>query len=289
MLTRRMFLRTGLEAGAAALVSAGYASRVSPPAGIAVNDIHSKLNPARVARLIRPASVETVQRAVEAARAEGGAISIAGGRHAMGGQQFGQDTTLIDMRSMNRVLRFDSGAGLLQVEGGIEWPELIGYLVSAQKGRTPSWGIVQKQTGADRLTIGGALAANAHGSGFVYRPIIQDVEAFTLVDARGSLLQCGRRENAELFGDHHPPSGTSLLKKHGFRQVGYWLNRISGNDHQLIYMLAWESLDERVSKFDTFAKDPERVRVFAESEKNGPVVEQVTTTILRPTAFSPMK
>ena len=27
----------------------------------------------------------------------------------------------------------------------------------------------------------------------------------------------------------------------------------------------------------------------AESEKNGPIVEQVTTTILRPTAFSPMK
>src|SRR5262245_2737045 len=79
------------------------------------------------------------------------------------------------------------------------------------------------------------------------------------------------------------------FKKHGFRQVGYWLNRIGGNDHQLTYMLAWESLDERVSKFDTFLKDPERIRVFAESEKNGPIVEQVTVTILRPTAFSPMK
>ncbi len=54
-------------------------------------------------------------------------------------------------------------------------------------------------------------------------------------------------------------------------------------------MLAWESLDERVKKFDTFAKDPERAKAFAQSEKNGPIVEQVTTTILRPTAFSPMK
>jgi hypothetical protein len=80
----------------------------------------------------------------------------------------------------------------------------------------------------------------------------------------------------------------AAFKKHGFRQVGYWLNRIGGNDHQLIYMLAWESLNERVQKFDTFAKDPDRARVFAESEKNGPIVEQVTTTILRPTAFSPM-
>jgi hypothetical protein len=29
--------------------------------------------------------------------------------------------------------------------------------------------------------------------------------------------------------------------------------------------------------------------VFGESEKNGAIVEQVTTTILRPSAFSPMK
>ena len=79
------------------------------------------------------------------------------------------------------------------------------------------------------------------------------------------------------------------FRKHGFRQVGYWVNRMGGNDHQLVYMLAWESLDERVAKFDTFARDPDRARVFAESEKDGPIVEQVTTTILRPTAFSPMK
>jgi hypothetical protein len=79
------------------------------------------------------------------------------------------------------------------------------------------------------------------------------------------------------------------FKKHGFRQVGYWLNRIGGNDHQLTYMLAWEDLKERVTKFDTFAKDPDRARVFGESEKNGPIVEQVTVTIMRPTAFSPMK
>ena len=67
------------------------------------------------------------------------------------------------------------------------------------------------------------------------------------------------------------------------------MNRIGGNDHQLLYMLAWESLDERMAKFDGFAKDPERARVFAESEKNGPIVQQVANTMLRPTSFSPMK
>src|SRR5919108_1390042 len=77
--------------------------------------------------------------------------------------------------------------------------------------------------------------------------------------------------------------------KHGFRQVGYWRNLVGANDHQLIYLLAWESIEERLQKFDTFLKDPERVRVFADSEKDGPIVQNVTTTLLRPTAFSPMK
>ena len=52
----------------------------------------------------------------------------------------------------------------------------------------------------------------------------------------------------------------------------------------------WKAdLNERIAKFDTFAKDPDRARVFGQSERNGPIVEQVTVTILRPAAFSPMK
>jgi len=79
------------------------------------------------------------------------------------------------------------------------------------------------------------------------------------------------------------------FKKHGFRQVGYWRNVMGGSDHELLYLLAWESMDERLAKLDGFAKDPERAKYFAESEKHGPIVANVTNTMLRPTAFSPMK
>jgi FAD/FMN-containing dehydrogenase len=61
------------------------------------------------------------------------------------------------------------------------------------------WGINQKQTGADRLCIGGALAANIHSRGIHLKPIINDVESFVLVDANGNTLTCSRRENFELF------------------------------------------------------------------------------------------
>ncbi len=164
-----------------------------------VNDIHSQLNATHVHRIVRPESVEAIQAAVRAARAEGRAVSIAGGRHAMGGQQFGADTVHIDMTGMNRILAFDRDRGEVDVEAGIQWPELVAELIARQEGESPQWGIAQKQTGADRLSIGGALSANVHGRGLARRPFIDDVERFTLVDANGDLVTCSRAEHADLF------------------------------------------------------------------------------------------
>jgi len=117
----------------------------------------------------------------------------------MGGQQFGTDTWLIDIRKMNRVLHLDRERGILKIEGGIEWPELINGYLLLQGGRHRAWGIAQKQTGADRLTIAGTLAANAHGRGLKMKPIISNVESLVLIDASGVAHTCSRTENPELF------------------------------------------------------------------------------------------
>jgi FAD/FMN-containing dehydrogenase len=171
----------------------------TPHAGVIVNDVHSRLNETRVRRVVSPDSVEEIQAIVRQARAEGTPISIAGGRHAMGGQQFGTDAILLDMSGMSRVLSFDAGEGRVVVQAGIRWPELLDDLERRQRGASPSWGIRQKQTGADRLSIGGALSANVHGRGLRFKPFIDDVESFRLVDARGEVRRCSRTENAELF------------------------------------------------------------------------------------------
>ena len=129
MLTRREFLEAGT---AIALAPYGCGERSAP--GVVVNDIHSQLNATRVHRVVQPASADAVVQLVRSATQEGRALSIAGGRHAMGGQQFGSDTTLVDMGSMQRVLGLDAARGLIDVEAGIEWPELMRYLVDAQQG-----------------------------------------------------------------------------------------------------------------------------------------------------------
>ncbi|MEK6325462.1 MAG: FAD-binding oxidoreductase [Acidobacteriota bacterium] len=164
-----------------------------------VNDIHSQLNATRVNRIIKPLSSNDMRSTILTAKSEGKAISITGGRHAMGAQQFGTGTVLVDMTGMNRILNLDGERGILEVEAGIEWPQLLDYLIKAQSGREKQWGIIQKQTGADRLSIGGALASNVHGRGLKLKPIIDQVDSFTLMDHTGAILRCSRDENSELF------------------------------------------------------------------------------------------
>jgi FAD/FMN-containing dehydrogenase len=167
--------------------------------GMLVNDVHAQLNATLVRRVLRPASVADVQEAVLEARAAGGAIAIAGGRHAMGGQQFSAGLALLDMTGLDRVLDFDPERGEVEAEAGIMWPALIAWLHARQDGQPHPWGIIQKQTGADRLTLGGALSSNVHGRVLGRGPIVNEVVAFTLVDAGGALRRCARDENRELF------------------------------------------------------------------------------------------
>ena len=164
-----------------------------------VNDIHSQLNETAMRRVVMPGTAAELQRAVVAVREEGGSVSVAGGRHAMGGQQFLDGGVLLDARGLNRILELDAERGLARVEAGMMWDDLVLGLRKMQGGNPRRWSIVQKQTGADRLSIGGALAANGHGRGLTYKPIVQDVESLELVDANGDLLRCSRTENAELF------------------------------------------------------------------------------------------
>ena len=164
-----------------------------------MNDIHSQLNRTWVAQVRRPRSVEELRDVVRTSKT----ICTAGGRHAMGGQQFASEATLLDMNGMTRVLGFDRERGIIEVEAGMQWPELLAAT------RDSGWGIRQKQTGADRLSIGGALAANAHGRGLTMKPFIGDVESFTLVDGQGDLHECSRTRNAELFA--HAIGGYGLF------------------------------------------------------------------------------
>lgn len=163
-----------------------------------LNDVHSRLNATRLREVVRLRSVRDARDAIVGA-GPNDAICIAGARHAMGGQQFLDDGILLDTSAFDRVVGLDVEHGLVEVESGIRWPALIRLLGALQGEREHGWTIRQKQTGADELSIGGALSANVHGRGLTMKPIIDDVESFTLVGADGELRRCSRTENRELF------------------------------------------------------------------------------------------
>jgi FAD/FMN-containing dehydrogenase len=167
--------------------------------GVIVNDVHAQLNATRVRGIVTPRTVEDLRSVLAAAKSAGVPLSIAGGRHSMGGQQFGEDTLLVDTRALARLTSFDADRGHVTVGGGIQWPELLSSLERIQRGRPRPWGIVQKQTGADRLSLAGALSCNAHGRGLTLGPIVQQVESFDLLDHSGTLRTCSRTHHADLF------------------------------------------------------------------------------------------
>ncbi len=79
-----------------------------------------------------------------------------------------------------------------------------------------------------------------------------------------------------------------LFQKHGIHQIGYWTVAV-GESNDFVYMLQWDSLDERARRFAAFQNDPEWLAARAKSEDGGPLVASITNSILLPTSFSKTK
>ena len=193
MPTRREFIRT------AALFALAPRILAASERKIWVNDVHSQLNRTRIRELLRPRTRDEFVEIVRSASRQGLPISVSGCRHSMGAQQFATDSLCIDTRSLDRVISFDQESGLIEAEAGIQWPKLIHTYLDAQAHREKQWGIAQKQTGADTFTLGGSLSSNVHGRGLAMKPLISNIESFTLINADGKSIRCSRHENNELL------------------------------------------------------------------------------------------
>ena len=122
-------------------------------------------------------------------------LSIAGGRHAMGGQQFCTGGVLLDTRPLSRVLSLDEERGLVEVEAGIQWPALVdGARRDSALGDPPE---------ADRrgrpLHRRRASRRTSTAAGSRYGPFVGDVESLVVVGADGERAHVlARRERRAL-------------------------------------------------------------------------------------------
>lgn len=80
-----------------------------------------------------------------------------------------------------------------------------------------------------------------------------------------------------------------IWDRHGIKQAGFWTTLVGESNHQLIYMLSWNNLAEREEKWGKFMVDPEWIEKRAASEKDAPIVKNVSSQFIVPTAFSSVK
>ena len=85
------------------------------------------------------------------------------------------------------------------MQSGARWPSLFRWLASEQSGNSQRLTIIQKQTGADELSLGGALSSNIHSRVLGRKPIVEDIESFYITTSDGNRLKCSREENIDLF------------------------------------------------------------------------------------------
>lgn len=81
-----------------------------------------------------------------------------------------------------------------------------------------------------------------------------------------------------------------LFKKHGMTVVGFWTAADAPkSENTLTYILAYPSREAAAKSWEGFRSDPERARVWAETEKDGPLNLKVESMYVNPIDFSPIK
>jgi hypothetical protein len=88
------------------------------------------------------------------------------------------------------------------------------------------------------------------------------------------------------FRDHT----IAIFKRHGMESIGYWIPQDpERSKNTLIYILAHPSREAAEKHWDEFHKDPEWLKVQAESEAHGALVRKTESVFMSPADFSALR
>ena len=80
-----------------------------------------------------------------------------------------------------------------------------------------------------------------------------------------------------------------IWERLGIHQAGFWTMVVGGSNHDLIYLLRWESMAEREQKWTAFSADSEWLEKRRLSEQHGPLISSFGNAFLQPAAFSSVR
>ncbi len=81
----------------------------------------------------------------------------------------------------------------------------------------------------------------------------------------------------------------AFFEKYGIRQIGFWTVGVGGSSADFYYIVEYDSMTDRDTKWSAFQGDPDWLEVRRRTEADGPIVAAVTNLMLQPTAFSPLR
>lgn len=163
---------------------------------IVMNDA-SGLSPTPVFshRILKPDAEDNI---IAALRAElksatklGRPVVVGAARHSMGGQSLARNGTAITFAAPR--CEPDKSTRVFRVQAGTRWHEVIQVLDPLSE--SPA----VMQSNSD-FAVGSTFSVGAHGWAVPYGPFGSTVRSIRLMLADGSIVNCSRSENAELFG-----------------------------------------------------------------------------------------
>lgn len=128
---------------------------------------------------------------LKAAASQNRPVVVGAARHSMGGQSLARNGVAITFAAPR--CEPDRSARVFRVQAGTRWHEVIQVLDSI--GESPA----VMQSNSD-FAVASTFSVGAHGWPVSYGPFGSVVRAIRLMLADGSIVNCSRTENAELFG-----------------------------------------------------------------------------------------
>jgi FAD-linked oxidoreductase len=238
------------------------------------------------AAIERPASVADLQEIVRRAAGRGQRVRASASGHSFTDAAC-TDGVMVRLDRMDRVLDVDREAGRAKVEGGIVIRDLSEALYEQ--------GLALENLGdIDVQTISGAISTATHGTGERLGNISSQVEAIELVTADGSLVECSRDADPELWRAARVGVGSlGVIASVALRCVPAFT--IRRQDHPLPLAEALGRLDELVGRNDHFefyvfphsdiALCRESSDLDSPPEPRGRIQEYLLETILENHAF----
>jgi hypothetical protein len=82
----------------------------------------------------------------------------------------------------------------------------------------------------------------------------------------------------------------TLFVRHNMTLIGYWTPAEGETkDNTLTYLIGHESREAAKDNWKGFVSDPDWKKAFADSKKDGPLVNNIESTFLNPTDYSPLR